>query len=119
MINSVLHSQYLSKKRPASSSHILSSKRLPNVRSFTSPNTAHDPGTNRVICTLDSIDSIKSLKRSPQHIFVEVRVPGFQVPESNFRVSGFPISEFRVENPIPRLRTFIHICQKPSFHLNN
>ncbi|RXG62153.1 hypothetical protein Avbf_10306 [Armadillidium vulgare] len=25
----------------------------------------------RVICTLDSIDSIKSLKRSPQHIFVE------------------------------------------------
>ncbi|RXG69950.1 hypothetical protein Avbf_00142, partial [Armadillidium vulgare] len=30
----------------------------------------------KVICTLESIDSIKSLKRSPQHIFVEVRVPG-------------------------------------------
>ncbi|RXG59693.1 hypothetical protein Avbf_18943 [Armadillidium vulgare] len=29
-----------------------------------------------VICTLESIDSIKPLKRSPQHIFVEVRVPG-------------------------------------------
>ncbi|RXG72038.1 hypothetical protein Avbf_01283, partial [Armadillidium vulgare] len=47
----------------------------------------------KVICTLESIDSIKSLKRSPQHIFVEVlgpgsgfRFPGFQVPESNFRV---------------------------------
>ncbi|RXG56859.1 hypothetical protein Avbf_17307 [Armadillidium vulgare] len=26
----------------------------------------------KVICTLESIDSIKSLKRSPQHIFVEV-----------------------------------------------
>ncbi|RXG70170.1 hypothetical protein Avbf_02472 [Armadillidium vulgare] len=38
--------------------------------------------TTTVICTLESIDSIKSLKRSPQHIFVEVRVPGseFQVP---------------------------------------
>ncbi|RXG58514.1 hypothetical protein Avbf_13752 [Armadillidium vulgare] len=48
-----------------------------------------------VICTLESIDPIKSLKRSPQHIFVEVlgpgsgfRFPGFQVPESNFRVSS-------------------------------
>ncbi|RXG70375.1 hypothetical protein Avbf_11871 [Armadillidium vulgare] len=62
-----------------------------------------------VICTLDSIDSIKSLKRSPQHIFVEVRVPGFQVPSSGVQ---FPCSEFRVENPIPRLRTFIHICSE-------
>ncbi|RXG54091.1 hypothetical protein Avbf_16317, partial [Armadillidium vulgare] len=33
------------------------------------------PSTS-VICTLESIDSIKPLKRSPQHIFVEVRVPG-------------------------------------------
>ncbi|RXG70236.1 hypothetical protein Avbf_00135 [Armadillidium vulgare] len=28
----------------------------------------------KVICTLDSIDSIKSLKRSPQHIFVETQI---------------------------------------------
>ncbi|RXG57873.1 hypothetical protein Avbf_15637 [Armadillidium vulgare] len=28
----------------------------------------------RVICTLESIDSIKLLKRTPQHIFVEVKI---------------------------------------------
>ncbi|RXG67705.1 hypothetical protein Avbf_18629, partial [Armadillidium vulgare] len=50
---------------------------------------------NLVICTLDSIDSIKSLKRSPQHIFVEVQVPGsnfrFQVPSSGL---SHGVSEF-------------------------
>ncbi|RXG53726.1 hypothetical protein Avbf_14023 [Armadillidium vulgare] len=55
----------------------------------------------KVICTLDSIDSIKSLNRSPQHIFVEVRSgfpsSGFQVPESNFRV------------PSSGLRTLFHV----------
>ncbi|RXG70169.1 hypothetical protein Avbf_02473 [Armadillidium vulgare] len=66
----------------------------------------------KVICTLDSIDSIKSLKRSPQHIFVEVRVPGSGFPSSGVQ---FPCSEFRVENLIPRLRTFIYIVQKPTF----
>ncbi|RXG55465.1 hypothetical protein Avbf_16068 [Armadillidium vulgare] len=63
--------------------------------SYTASNSAHDLeqiGLFRV-CTLDSIDSIKSLKRSPQHIFVEVRVPGFQVPSSGVQ---FPCSEFRV-----------------------
>ncbi|RXG53677.1 hypothetical protein Avbf_16490, partial [Armadillidium vulgare] len=69
---------------------------------------------DRVICTLDSIDSIKSLKRSPQHIFVEVLGPGsgFRVSKFRIPISVFPISEFRVENPIPRLRTFIHICSE-------
>ncbi|RXG68704.1 hypothetical protein Avbf_10785 [Armadillidium vulgare] len=81
--------------------------------------------TTRQGYIFDSIDSIKSLKRSPQHIFVEVQVPGskFRVPSSGFQVpssgvqfpcSGvqFPCSEFRVENLIPRLRTFIHICSE-------
>ncbi|RXG71192.1 hypothetical protein Avbf_01191, partial [Armadillidium vulgare] len=86
-----------------------------------------------VICTLDSIDSIKSLKRSPQHIFVECSYhaiielnfirnykfmhilivlgprSGFRVPVSGFPSSGvqFPCFEFRVENPIPRHKSKI------------
>ncbi|RXG56021.1 hypothetical protein Avbf_18182 [Armadillidium vulgare] len=34
----------------------------------------------KVICTLDSIDSIKSLKRSPQHIFVEDNREKYHIP---------------------------------------
>ncbi|RXG54866.1 hypothetical protein Avbf_14840, partial [Armadillidium vulgare] len=62
--------------------------------------------TDRVICTLQSIDSIKLLKRTPQHIFVEVRVPVSGFPSSGVQFTCF---EFRVENLIPRLRTFIYI----------
>ncbi|RXG55377.1 hypothetical protein Avbf_18240 [Armadillidium vulgare] len=97
------YSPYWSKKRPASSSHTVSSKRLQTSVPIPRPiqrMTLEQIGLiqGRVICTLDSIDSIKSLKRSPQHIFVEVRVPvpGFQVQESNFRV------------PSSGLRTLFH-----------
>ncbi|RXG50953.1 hypothetical protein Avbf_17200 [Armadillidium vulgare] len=54
-------------QRPASSSQllVLTLKHL-------YPNSAYLPNRQiRVICTLEFIDSIKSLKRSPQHIFVE------------------------------------------------
>ncbi|RXG60143.1 hypothetical protein Avbf_17275, partial [Armadillidium vulgare] len=66
----------------------------------------------KVICTLDSIDSIKSLKRSPQHIFVEVRVPG-----SEFRVPGFQVPESNFRVPSSGLRTLFHDTNKNHYSI--
>ncbi|RXG56020.1 hypothetical protein Avbf_18183 [Armadillidium vulgare] len=67
--------------------------------------SSHSSPSPLVICTLEFIDSIKSLKRSPQHIFVEVRVPG-------------SVGEFRVPSslrPYSTVEDLIHVCSEPSF----